>query len=162
MVSSCWFLLKTFHLNSTKLSLWLAPSLGMNSLLCCACGAGIMCLLSTNFLRHFSLVIAGLRAPLSRFLEGALYKYLEWMNEWISYFSFRSTCACLPTSLTDPDKLFLNVKEGGSVSGAYRNDVSRSSQCAIHVDMRTQQMAEMNDVANFQTQKKSYRQTIHL
>jgi len=26
---------------------------------------------------HFSLTVAGLRAPLSRFLEGALYKYPE-------------------------------------------------------------------------------------
>ena len=34
-------------------------------------------------LRHFSLTVAGLRVPLSRFLEGALYKYPEWMNEWI-------------------------------------------------------------------------------
>ena len=33
---------------------------------------------------HDSLTIAGLRAPLSRFLEGVLYKYPEWMNEeWL-------------------------------------------------------------------------------
>ena len=37
-------------------------------------------LLSASFLRHVSLTIAGLRAPLSRFLEGVLYKYPEWMN----------------------------------------------------------------------------------
>src|SRR6218665_2333359 len=35
------------------------------------------CLLYARFLRHFSLTVAGLRAPLSRFLEGALYKYPE-------------------------------------------------------------------------------------
>src|SRR6218665_653631 len=35
------------------------------------------CLLSASFLRHFSLTVAGLRAPLSRFLEGALYKFPE-------------------------------------------------------------------------------------
>jgi len=31
----------------------------------------------------FSLAIAGLKVPLSRFLEGALYKYPERMNEWV-------------------------------------------------------------------------------
>ena len=36
-----------------------------------------MGLLSASFLRHFSLAVAGLKAPLSRFLEGALYKYPE-------------------------------------------------------------------------------------
>ena len=30
-----------------------------------------------SYLRQFSLVVAGLRAPLSRFLEGAPYKYSE-------------------------------------------------------------------------------------
>jgi len=35
------------------------------------------CLLSASYLRHFSLTVAGLRALLSRFLEGALYKYPE-------------------------------------------------------------------------------------
>jgi len=39
------------------------------SLLCCACCQGTMCLLSA---RHFSLAVVGLRASLSRFLEGAL------------------------------------------------------------------------------------------
>ena len=42
----------------------------------CACHSRAICLLSASFLRHFSLAIAGL-APLSRFLEGALYEYLE-------------------------------------------------------------------------------------
>ena len=41
----------------------------------------LTCLLSASYLRHFSLTVAGLIAPLSRFLEGALYKYPEWMNE---------------------------------------------------------------------------------
>ena len=63
---------------SVELSLLLAPPLGMNSLLRCACCPGTMCVLSASF-RHFSLAVAGLRAPLSRFIEGALYKYLEWM-----------------------------------------------------------------------------------
>ena len=53
------------------------------SLLHCACCPGTTCFLSASFLRHFSLAIAGLRAPLSRFLEGALHKYPEWMNEWV-------------------------------------------------------------------------------
>ena len=43
-----------------------------------------MSLLSTSFLRNFSLAVGGLRAPVSRFLWRALYKYMEWMNEWIS------------------------------------------------------------------------------
>ena len=48
-----------------------------------ACCLGVTCLLSARFLRHFFLTVAGLRATLSRFLEGALYKYPEWMNEGI-------------------------------------------------------------------------------
>src|SRR6218665_898521 len=37
---------------------------------------GTMCLISAkSFLSHFSMVVAVLRAPLSRFLEGAQYKY---------------------------------------------------------------------------------------
>jgi len=35
------------------------------------------CLLSASFLRDFSLAVGGLRAPLSGFLEGVLYKYME-------------------------------------------------------------------------------------
>src|SRR6218665_377993 len=38
---------------------------------------GTMCLLSASFVGHFSLTVAGLRAPLNRFLEGALYEYPE-------------------------------------------------------------------------------------
>src|SRR6218665_3178603 len=57
----------------------------MNSLLCCACCPGTMCLPSASFLTHFSLDVAGLRAPLSRFLEGALYKYPESMNEFVCF-----------------------------------------------------------------------------
>src|SRR6218665_1204025 len=38
---------------------------------------GTTCLLSASFSRHFSLTVAELRAPLSRFLEGASYKYPE-------------------------------------------------------------------------------------
>jgi len=41
------------------------------------CCPGTTCLLSASFLRHLSLAVAGLSAPLSRFLEGALYKYPE-------------------------------------------------------------------------------------
>src|SRR6218665_1395692 len=41
----------------------------------CSLQPRTMCLPSASFLRHFSLAVAGLRAPLSRFLEGALYKY---------------------------------------------------------------------------------------
>ena len=82
MVNS-WFLGPSLRLNSVELSLLLAPPLGVNSLLCCACYLRTMCLLSASFLRHFSLAVAGLRAPLSRFLEGALYKYPEWINEWL-------------------------------------------------------------------------------
>ena len=72
----------THSLSSVGLSLLLAPPLGMNSLLHSACYLRTACPLSASFLRHFSLTVAGLRAPLSRFLEGALYKYPEWMNEW--------------------------------------------------------------------------------
>src|SRR6218665_1585748 len=46
-----------------------------------ACYLRTTCPLSASFLRHFSLTVAGLRAPLSRFLEGVLYKYPECMNE---------------------------------------------------------------------------------
>ena len=48
----------------------------------------------SDYLRHFSLTVAGLRAPLSRFLEGALYKYPEWMNEWMK----RNRIICLEFS----------------------------------------------------------------
>ena len=53
--------------------------IGMNSLLRCACCHGTMFLPSASFLRHFSLAVSELRAPLSlsRFLEQALYKYPE-------------------------------------------------------------------------------------
>src|SRR6218665_3245185 len=77
LVVSFWFLGPALHLNSIELSLLLAPALGMNSLLHCAWCSGTTRLLSASFLRHFSLAVAGLRAHLSRFLEGALYKYLE-------------------------------------------------------------------------------------
>src|SRR6218665_1002892 len=65
------------RLKSVQLSLLLALPLGMNSPLHSACYLRTTCLLSASFLRHFSLTVAGLRAPLSRFLEGALYKYPE-------------------------------------------------------------------------------------
>ena len=65
------------RLSSVELSLLLAPPLGMNSLLDSACYLKTTCLPSASFLRHFSLTVAGLRAPLNRFLEGALYKYPE-------------------------------------------------------------------------------------
>ena len=84
MVSS-WFLGPALRLNSVELSLLLAPPLGMNSLLHSACYLRTTCLLSASFLRHFSLTVAGLRAPLSRFLEGVLYKYPEWMNGQTQY-----------------------------------------------------------------------------
>src|SRR6218665_3229586 len=74
---SSWFLGPALRLSSVELSLLLAPPLGMNSLLHSACYLTTTCLLSASFLRHFSLTVAGLRAPLSRFLEGALYKYPE-------------------------------------------------------------------------------------
>ena len=80
MVSS-WFLGPALRLSSVELSLLLAPSLLMNYLLHSACYLRTTCFLSASFLRHFSLTVAELRAPLSRFLEGALYKYPEWMNE---------------------------------------------------------------------------------
>jgi len=65
-----------------------APPLGINNLLRCACCPGTICLLSASFLiTHFSLAVAGLRAPLSRFLEGALYKYPERMNEQNFHFT---------------------------------------------------------------------------
>src|SRR6218665_260672 len=48
-----------------------------NSLLHSACYLRTICLLSASFLRHFSFTVAGLRAPLSRFLEGALYIYIR-------------------------------------------------------------------------------------
>src|SRR6218665_1828691 len=48
-----------------------------NSLLHSACYLRTTCLLSASFLRHLFLTVAGLRAPLSRFLEGVLYKYPE-------------------------------------------------------------------------------------
>src|SRR6218665_2635118 len=54
----------------------IGPS-GMISLLHSACYLRTTCLLSASFLRHFSLTVAGLRTPLNRFLEGALYKYPE-------------------------------------------------------------------------------------
>src|SRR6218665_1261520 len=61
------------------ITLLLAPPLGINSLLHSACYLRTTCLLSASVLRYFSLTVslhvAGLRAPLSRFLEGALYKY---------------------------------------------------------------------------------------
>ena len=50
----------------------IGPPIGLNSLLCCTCCPGTMCLPSARFLRHFSLVVGGQRVPLSRFLEGAL------------------------------------------------------------------------------------------
>src|SRR6218665_2717764 len=65
-------------LNSVELSLLLAPPLGMNSLLHSACYLRATCLLSASFLRHFSMTVAGLRAPLSRFLEG---RYMNIRNE---------------------------------------------------------------------------------
>src|SRR6218665_1912954 len=65
------------RLSSVELSLLLAPPLGMNSLLHSACYLRTICLLAASFLRNFSLAVAGLRAPLSRFLEEALYKYPE-------------------------------------------------------------------------------------
>ena len=50
----------------------------------CACCPGTMCLPSTIFLRHFSLAVTGLLALLSRFLERALYKHPEWINQTFS------------------------------------------------------------------------------
>src|SRR6218665_2217078 len=44
----------------------------LDTLLHSTCYLRTTCLLSASFLRHFSLTVAGLRAPLSRFLEGAL------------------------------------------------------------------------------------------
>src|SRR6218665_1027144 len=88
IVVSSWFLGPALHLSSVELSLLLAPPLGMNSLLHSACYLRTTRLLSASFLRHFSLTVAGLRAPLSRFLEGALYKYPERMNENAIAFSF--------------------------------------------------------------------------
>jgi len=63
----------------TKIIIRLAPPLGMNSLALAACPA-TMCPPSASFLKRVSLAVTGLRALLCRFLEGALYKYLEWMN----------------------------------------------------------------------------------
>ena len=54
-------------------------------LLGCACWPRTMCLLSASFFSYFHLAVAGLRAPLNRFLKEALYKYLEWMNEYNTY-----------------------------------------------------------------------------
>ena len=81
---SAWFLGPALHLNCVELSLRLTPSLGKNSLLRCACCLTTMCLPSGSYLRHFSLALTGLRAPLSRFLEGELYKYPEWMNACVT------------------------------------------------------------------------------
>ena len=67
--------LSVVSISSVELFLLLAPPLGINSLLHSACYLRTTCILSASFLRHFSLTVAGLRAPLSRFLEGALYKY---------------------------------------------------------------------------------------
>src|SRR6218665_2648406 len=78
---SSWFLGPALRLNSVELSLFLAPPLGINFLLHCACCLGTMCLLFASYLRHFSLAVAGLIAPLSRFFEGALYRYPECMTE---------------------------------------------------------------------------------
>src|SRR6218665_963505 len=75
-LSAC-FINEDIYISSIEPSLLLAPPLGTNSLLHSACYLRTMCLLSASFLRHFSLTVAGLRAPLSRFLEGVLYKYPE-------------------------------------------------------------------------------------
>ena len=64
--------------------LLLAPSLGMNSLLHCACCPGTTCLLSVSFLKHFSLAVAGLRA---RFLKEC---YINIRNECMYVVWFES------------------------------------------------------------------------
>src|SRR6218665_88434 len=74
-VVSSWFIGPALSLSSIEPSLLLAPPLVMYSLLHSACYLRTTCLPSASFLRHFSLTVAGLRAPLSRFLEGPLYKY---------------------------------------------------------------------------------------
>src|SRR6218665_3089761 len=78
LVVSSWLLGPALRLNSVELSLVFDPPLGINSLLHCACCLGTTCLLSASFSRHFSLTVAGLRAPLSRFLEG---RYINFRYE---------------------------------------------------------------------------------
>src|SRR6218665_1621725 len=77
LVVSFWSLGPALRLSSVELSLLLAPTLGMNSLLHSACYLRTACLPSASFLRHFSLAVARLRAPLSRFLEGSLYGHVS-------------------------------------------------------------------------------------
>jgi len=52
------------------------------------------------------LAVAGLTAPLSKYLDGALYKYPEWMNKWI--FLTKDRC-----QIHNNDGNLLNKQLGG-------------------------------------------------